>query len=1843
MVSVDKQALISQLCTASKLQGKDLEEYRARLNKMSETELSALISGDNKGENVDTVELNHSQGVNKTEITKKDAEDSAIQTIESNANQAIQMIDSQDDGNISEAYNKLKEKFDSDLAKSNVEKIVYKQLETAYFLKEAQANNLTYKEYFEQRKELLYKTFPGIERFNDKQKQSLKRMIDSLSPEQVLEQQDKILSLPEAGTEGYDDSVRSFLNDFKTETTDSVIVQNKEFGMKVKTQPKSKFELADGERLMPFDEVYYLEQGVKFNKDNIQKYNESAAQFAFVNSVNQKREEVHKILEEPLKLVKGNNALGANPDVINSSNKQLNTAVYSALAKLYGNDEGKIKQGLKELTGENYSFKNGELVLEDSKFKFNTDTILPNIAQTILDKIDSNYEKMTNGKSLEDYANQMAEDYKSAYGSKDATNLASAYVQDQEGMVQNIRTGVELVGAGVMVAGMIFFPPAALAGGAVAGFGGAGVELYNESTRDNVNTERTGELKKELVINSLLMVVGMGAGKAGSAMKAVLTAKNAPKLAAIAGDIGTDATISLLGDLALTGQVNIEGEGFAQFLSLVAGHKGKIVSGIKHVKDNIKAKFGPDARQMPDGTIYKVNQDGSTTVLRDVVENPGVNDGAGISHTTTDTPAGQSDLAARLDNAQSREDFTAIRDEIKNMPNSPQKAELQKQYLQKWNEFSQNPARHEIKMEYKPEDDVPSFKTNEELTEFLKNEKIKDADGNEVPRFYDDEIQYMMNGVETQEERDILGFLTGLKDGNKPRFDIDDIANLTYAAQTQEGRDAIEYFAGFKDGDKPRFDGGEISYLVESAQTKENREMIEYLASLKDGNKPRFDGAEIGAFVKRAHSSEDRDFIKYLVELKDGDKPRFDGEELNYLLLQAKTQADRDAIEFLVCLKDGDNPRFGGKDIINLADNAHTQEGRDAIEFLAGLKDGDNPRFNEIDIYNLSNRVQSKEDRDAIEYLAGIKDGDKPRFNGTDIANLVESAQTQEGRDAIEFLAGFKDGDKPRFNVGDIARLAGAAKTPDNQKFIQKLVDEKENDILNVLNEQNIKLAEDLCNRPDFPKEHIADIVQATREQNIKLAEKLVKQIAEKEITPEQCLLLLKNYETISYKDIQKLRQTIGRDRVYRMNSTDLLVAAQFPSLAGKQNINEIPIEEKRGLLRNLVKCNTGLFEISDDLAKDFPLIPRNQDQYCTLLPAIVRSLGVDVTPLKPETKVENFNNSMSNLSQSLAKLSDTDFANITITQEYSKDDFIKTVLSKVKDLSRVERQKVYDYYGFELHHNKGNKSTGFSITGYPVNLNNGKKLAQITDPKTKEVVENLRQDVIRFSENNRIKSNNPQVEQFLNEIIDALPELRTTIGKTQHSTHDFDIMQHSLKVMQKVTQDPKFNELNESDKKIMMLASLMHDIRKAEGYSDPTHADESSFDTFFIAKKFSLSKDEEIKLYTLIKHHEWLQYVNTARDKDGNIIPEKLEKRLQSVAYDLQQDNLFDMTMMFTHADLKAVKSDNTFHDTTLGKGRVDEAGKPISYGDLADNYAQRIKKYVTELQKSQPLLPVTKIPTSSVMKQAITQVNPDGSTNLKGVYLDNDGLVVLKYNEVEDWESLGFPEGSVSKGISAKGLNNRGQKTDVDTGNIKFFVHALDYANQLAKFDAFSLVDSDVLLSVSYAERPESKYRFFRTQGVLLDVDTKYVHGGGNTDSGSGYGKSIDDFKNRYIFGGERESDRLYISNMIKEATGMNDDEYVRFVKENENKPFTEIEPADLREKIIKAFATINSNVRKGNREYNEMYASNPNVMGVFVYSPDDNVGNVLEFVENNLSRLDFLKKFALERDIPMIVFGD
>ena len=730
------------------------------------------------------------------------------------------------------------------------------------------------------------------------------------------------------------------------------------------------------------------------------------------------------------------------------------------------------------------------------------------------------------------------------------------------------------------------------------------------------------------------------------------------------------------------------------------------------------------------------------------------------------------------------------------------------------------------------------------------------------------------------------------------------------------------------------------------------------------------------------------------------------------------------------------------------------------------------------------------------------------------------------------------------------------------------------------------------------------------------------------EITEEQCVIALNRKENIPLKNIFKANKLIDKNVLNKLSNDEQKVAYRFINFCHKKDINELSVSEKKTLLKTLVDSNSGSFNISRELKQMFPLIPTNTKEYCTILPDIVKALGIEIKPL--ETKeIESFNKSINDLAFALASLSDEDFNNLNIQQQYSQEQFVKDVFNIVKNLDKNERAKVYDYFGFELYNNKNgiqvdeNARHKFSITGYPQNLNNGKKLAKIIDPNTKRVVEKLRPYVIKFSQNNIVTSGNTELDKTINQIISLMPELNSIIEKQQHKTHSFSVFKHSLKVMQKITQNPEFEKLNDSDKKLMLLASLLHDIAKETGSIDNGHAQTSSFDIYFICKKFNLTKEEENKLYSLCNYHDWLQFVNKP-----NTSIEEQTSRAQKMAFHLQYDNLFEMSKIFTQADLKAVKTDDYFYN---------------KYKSALDEKSEIVQNNINKLKKTQPILPITKFPSSSKIKEAITTVNEDGSTNIKGVYLDTNGLIILKYNEIENWEQLGFPQGTKSRGIETTCVDDYGKEHNIDTGNLKFFVHALNYKNQLYKFDAFNLPDSDALLSVSYAERPESKYRFFRTQGVILNIDTQNVHGGGDSDSGSGYGKNINEFISDYAFEDSyRHNERIFIANLIKQATGMNDEEYTKFVENNRNKQMNEIEPKEYRELIIKALATINSNKRIGDREYNEMYGSSPEIMGVFAYPENDYpIGNPIDFV--NSKQETFLIDYAIEKDIPYIVFGD
>ena len=217
------------------------------------------------------------------------------------------------------------------------------------------------------------------------------------------------------------------------------------------------------------------------------------------------------------------------------------------------------------------------------------------------------------------------------------------------------------------------------------------------------------------------------------------------------------------------------------------------------------------------------------------------------------------------------------------------------------------------------------------------------------------------------------------------------------------------------------------------------------------------------------------------------------------------------------------------------------------------------------------------------------------------------------------------------------------------------------------------------------------EIVTRLSFDNLDYALELVENYNKMEIEPSRIPFLLSNYKEISVRDVKKLRKTIGLTNFSRLSDSDLSIACKFVDLYKKVNINEIPISSKKAILRLLVSSNIELFNISDEIQQLFPLLPKTQKEYCDLLPSIVRSMGIETNVLTPN-QVASFDQSLTDLSGSLAKISDADFANLRITQEYSKDDFIRNVLKIVKDLPTNERQKVYDYFGFELHNNKGNQ-----------------------------------------------------------------------------------------------------------------------------------------------------------------------------------------------------------------------------------------------------------------------------------------------------------------------------------------------------------------------------------------------------------------------------------------------------------------------------------------------------------------------------------------------------------------------
>lgn len=511
---------------------------------------------------------------NAQEQAVKESQDNAIASIRENINGAIEVVMTQTDeqGCISKAYNSVKEYFDAEMSLSSVCRVIYAEKTTADLLQNAQDGTLTKEEYWKTKISSAIDMLTGGRDLTDEERACLEERFAQYTPEELNALIDKIKYTDNEDypklTAQIDKLVEEGRRLIQSRGTDSSSVEFSENPNSIRALMKK----TSSKELMSFEDVWKAERGVEFSPEAIKQYDEAMAEYATVSMLDAKNKQIHDILKDSMVLVKGNNENAVGPRIREAGEKRLETDLLTVLKSLYGDDEAKINAQLQAVSDGAVGYKDGKLIYNEFS-KNNKSYALLNTAQKFLDKVDANYEKVKGQYSVEDYKNKMASAYEQAYGRKNAAQLAKAFENDQEAVVGKVRTGVEYAGMGVMVAGMFIYTPMALAGGLTASFGGIGVEALNEATRkQGLSEEAKQKITQELMTNAALFAVGGVAGKMGSSAKSALLAQKCPTLMACIADIGVDATMSMLGDMVLTGEIDIEGEGLSQIMSILAGH-----------------------------------------------------------------------------------------------------------------------------------------------------------------------------------------------------------------------------------------------------------------------------------------------------------------------------------------------------------------------------------------------------------------------------------------------------------------------------------------------------------------------------------------------------------------------------------------------------------------------------------------------------------------------------------------------------------------------------------------------------------------------------------------------------------------------------------------------------------------------------------------------------------------------------------------------------------------------------------------------------------------------------------------------------------------------------------------------------------------------------------------------------------------------------------------------------------------------------------------------------------------------------------------------------------------------
>ncbi len=508
------------------------------------------------------------------EPSSEDIELLAVDYLNSDLQKAQALLKTQKDneGAVSKLFNSGKELFNTEFASSNIERILAVEQLGNSMLAMASGDELSVKQYLETKLNLAVKLLPEAE--NAEEVRLIKQELSKLRPTDLNQ---FISSLAALEDSEYVQKAPVIKKNLITNALQANIqTKFKDFEVPKFTAPatvKGMLESQDAYKVMEFEKAYELERGVKFNPDAITDYAAKEARMTLVLAVRNRNNQIKELLHNPTVTVDGNNKYGepfggAMEICINNLERCVNAALY----RLYGNDEDLINRFLED-TGT--SFKDGRL--EYGTFAVKSYTLV-NISNKLQETLDSNYNKLLDGKPLEEIELDCKQTYNLAYGAEHGSRLAQAFVESQMKGVQYIKTGVQGVGMLLLIAGQLIpvggqaASAMVLSGLGTAAFGGTAVQLTEDLTKAGGITEEDKQaITKELVVSTALLTAGAGIGKMSSLAYSELVMANCPRLIALSAKIGADATMSLLADWVITGQVDLTSEGISQLIPIVTG------------------------------------------------------------------------------------------------------------------------------------------------------------------------------------------------------------------------------------------------------------------------------------------------------------------------------------------------------------------------------------------------------------------------------------------------------------------------------------------------------------------------------------------------------------------------------------------------------------------------------------------------------------------------------------------------------------------------------------------------------------------------------------------------------------------------------------------------------------------------------------------------------------------------------------------------------------------------------------------------------------------------------------------------------------------------------------------------------------------------------------------------------------------------------------------------------------------------------------------------------------------------------------------------------------------------